>query len=128
MRRRHFIGHPQPYLAGHSPRTRKFREQPYRKDRALHSGYVDIFSPDHPYRNTQLYVREHRLIMEAALGRYLLPDETVHHKNGVKTDNRLENLELWATMHPPGQRVTDLLSYAREIIARYESEEKLLPC
>jgi len=65
-------------------------------------------------------VFEHRYVMENFLGRELLPDENVHHINGVRDDNRLENLELWSTFQPPGQRIEDKLEWAHEIIKRYE--------
>lgn len=58
------------------------------------TGYVFIFRPKHPFSNNQGYIREHRLIVEKAIGRYLLPSEIVHHKNKIKDDNRLENLEI----------------------------------
>ena len=64
-------------------------------------------------------VKEHRYLMEQKLGRKLFHHENVHHINGLKSDNRIENLELWSSSQPWGQRVEDKLAWAREIIALY---------
>lgn len=67
-------------------------------------------------------MKEHRFVMERMIGRPLLPDENVHHRDGNKSNNEPGNLELWTTMQPSGKRAEDLVAYAHEILARYPDE------
>lgn len=71
-------------------------------------------------------VFDHRAVMEGFLGRTLRGNENVHHKNGNRSDNRLENLELWTKSQPPGQRIADLMDWARSLLSLYEKEEDKL--
>lgn len=66
--------------------------------------------------------KEHRHVMEQILGRPLLRSEEVHHRNGMRADNRPENLELWSTSQPPGQRVEDKTAWAIEWLRVYAPE------
>lgn len=65
------------------------------------------------------WVYEHVHIMSKHIGRAIFKHECVHHKNGVRGDNRISNLELWTRKDPPGQRVSDKLAWCVEFISMY---------
>jgi HNH endonuclease len=89
---------------------------------AAGQGHVDVSG----YRRHKINgksIMEHRMVMEQHIGRSLLPCENVHHKNGDTLDNRIENLEIWNTSQPAGQRPNDKIIYALEILATYAPEK-----
>lgn len=83
------------------------------------NGYVLIKNLNHPFRDKNGYVAEHRLVMEKFLGRYLTKKELIHHLNGIHDDNRIKNLELWTNSHPHGQRVEDKINWSIEFLSQY---------
>jgi hypothetical protein len=106
--------HAHGYCQGHDAQMRRGKE--LRPLRVITGSHVDV----NGYRIVPGRRFEHRVVMEEMIGRPLLPDESVHHKNGERADNRPENLELWSSWQPSGQRVVDKLEWAHELIQRYE--------
>jgi len=88
-------GKPSPYKGRKWPQYSGSKHPNWRGGKIVHSqGYIQIYSPDHPNVMKNKYVFEHRLVMEEKLGRYLNSKEIVHHINGAKSDNRVQNLQL----------------------------------
>ena len=67
----------------------------WRGGRIMTNGWVKLHRPEHPCADKWGYVLEHRLVMEHQLGRYLKPNETVHHLNGIKNDNRAVSMDIF---------------------------------
>ena len=88
-------------------------------------GYVAVVNPSSPYVEGKRKVLEHRMVMADHLKRPLTGAENVHHRNGIRHDNRIENLELWHKAQPCGQRVTDKMQWAKEFLNEYGVEVDL---
>lgn len=98
----------------------KFVHSNHRRDWHVgHAGYVVRYEPEGMHAGPNGYVYQHRYVIGEKLGRKLKTSENVHHINGNKADNRPENLELWISAQPAGQRIEDLVSFARKILHEY---------
>jgi len=97
------------------PIRRKMRDK-------RHDNYVYLYDPSHPNAGKNGYLSEHRAVMVEHLGRPLKDAENVHHINGIRDDNRIENLELWTRAQPAGQRVEDKILWAIEFLQEYRPE------
>ncbi len=112
LRRLDLLGHPAEDVPVRSPGDSGW----------LTHGYRGVVVPEDLRHLTggAAHVLEHRLVMAVLLGRPLADGESVHHKNGDRLDNRPENLELWSSRQPAGQRAQDKLAFAYELIRLYD--------
>jgi hypothetical protein len=127
-KRDQYIDWPRRFIHGHNPRG-EFAERARNwqggrhfqkpKKPVLHQGYVLVKRHGHPNADMNGYVKEHRLVMSEFLGRPLERFEHVHHKDGNRGNNALDNLELWSCIHPPGSRPEELVAFAKRVLTLY---------
>lgn len=90
------------------------------------NGYRVITKKGHPNcKSKKGHIFEHTFVMSEHLGRPLMNGETVHHINGQRNDNRVENLEIWHRSHPPGQRLNEKIEWAIKFLEEYGFDVKL---
>lgn len=89
-----YIGYPLRYITGHNYRGTHGPDAPtWKGGRWQHqTGYIYVYQPEHPHANDDDYVLEHRLVYEQAHGVQLTATDIIHHVNGIRDDNRPENL------------------------------------
>lgn len=119
--------------AKHYTRLRKYGDPNHVGRRAKGEGTINRYgyrivpvpfgTPGSTQRKGYAVMVEHRYVMQTYLNRPLRSEENVHHRNGVRSDNRLENLELWTRSQPQGKRISDLMEWARWILETYADEE-----
>lgn len=114
------------YCYTHYTRLRKYGDPTVSKNKGRHfnqKGYAFVPDPSGKLHT----IAEHRLVMQQHLGRKLAKGENVHHLNGDRQDNRLQNLELWNTSQPSGQRTEDKVKFAIGILSQYAPHLLKLP-
>lgn len=104
----------------------RWNHRKHPRSRQIKGGYALVYvGRGYPGATKTGHIFEHRKVMQDLLGRPLRAEENVHHKNGVRADNRPENLELWSRSQPHGQRVEDKIAWAREFLELYQEREVL---
>lgn len=111
----------EPMCPKHYIRWKKYGDPNKLKRENYGSGWITSNGYKRLYCNGD-YNFEHRMVMEEMIGRKLERHEHVHHKNGVKLDNSPDNLELWVSSHPSGQRIDELIEWSIEILQKYKPD------
>jgi hypothetical protein len=120
------------------PRTKGSKHPQWKGGRRKNSqGYILIYSPNHPRKNKQNCVREHRLVVEKHIGRFITEGEVVHHKNHIRTDNRIENLQLLTKVEhdrltnaerPKKKKLRKTCPYCQKVFFVYKCNARLKCC